>query len=66
MVGPPDRGIRGCFATALLQPHTFYAPLLIFDKTLEQLDFVVVDCSDAVMSVFHTPVFTRSLIFMQL
>jgi len=40
--------------------------LLVFDKTLAQLCFAVVNCSDAVMSVFHSPVLTRSLIFLQL
>jgi len=31
--------------------RTFYAPLLVFDKTLVQLHFAVGNCSDAVMSV---------------
>ena len=34
-----------------VQPHTFYAPLLVFDKTLAQFDFAFVNFSDAVMSV---------------
>ena len=45
------------------QSNTFYAPLLLFDKTLVQLDFSVVNCSVAVMSVIYSPVLTRSLIF---
>jgi len=49
-----------------VQPHTFNAQLLVFDKTLAQPDFAVVNCSDVVMSVFHSPVLTRSLIFLQL
>jgi len=39
-----------------VQPHTLYARLLVFDKTLAQPDFAVVICSDALMSVF-TPMF---------
>jgi len=48
-----------------IHPHTFYAPLLVFDKTLAQPDFAGVNCSRAVMSVFYfySPVLTRSLIF---
>jgi len=46
--------------------HTFYAKLLVFDKTLAQPQFAVVNCSDAVMSVFHFPVVTRNPIFLQL
>ena len=48
------------------QPHTFNAQLLVFDKTLAQPYFAVVNCSDVGMSVFHSPVLTRSLIFLQL
>jgi len=48
------------------QSHTFYAPLLLFDETLAQPHFAVVKCSDAVMSVFYSPVLTRCLIFLQL
>jgi len=36
-----------------VQLHFFYARLLVFDKTLAQLDFAVVNYSDALMSVFH-------------
>jgi len=32
-----------------LQPHTFYARLRVFDKTLAQPRFAVVNCSDAMM-----------------
>jgi len=49
-----------------VQLHTFNAQLPVFDETLAQLHFVVVNCSDVVMSVFHSPVLTRSLIFLQL
>ena len=45
------------------QPHTSNPQLLVFDKTLAQPDFAVVNCFDVVMSVFHSPVLTRSLIF---
>jgi len=34
-----------------VQLYTFNAQLLVFDKTLAQLDFAVGNCSDAVMSV---------------
>jgi len=50
-----------------LQPHTFYARLLVFDKTLAQPHFAVANGSNAVMSVFfYSPVLMRSLIFFQL
>ena len=49
-----------------VQPHTFNAQLFVFNETLAQLDFAVVNCSDVGMSVFHSPVLTRSLIFVQL
>jgi len=49
-----------------VQPHTFNAQLLVFDETLAQSDFAVVNCSDVVMSVFHSPILTPSLIFLQL
>jgi len=49
-----------------VQPQTFYAPLLVFDKTSAQHHFAAVNCSDAVMSVFYYPVLMRSLIFLQL
>ena len=56
-----NRGVR-----QPVQPHTFYARLLVFDKTLAQPHFAVVNCSDAVMSVLYSPVLTRSLMFLQL
>jgi len=37
-----------------VQPHTFNAQLLVFDETLAQSDFAVVNCFDVVMSVFHS------------
>ena len=48
-----------------VQLHTS-TPLLVFDKTSVHPDFAVVNCSDAVMNVFYSPVLTRSLIFLQL
>ena len=36
---------------------TFYAPLLVFDKTSAQPDFAAVNCSDAVMSGVLLPCF---------
>ena len=49
-----------------VQLHTFNAQLPVFKETLVQPDFVVVNFSDVVMSVFHSPVLTRSLLFLQL
>jgi len=49
-----------------VQTYTFTAQLPAFDETLAQPDFDVVNCSDVVMSVFHSPGLTRSLIFLQL
>ena len=49
-----------------VQPLTFNAQLLVFDETLVQPDFAVVNCSDVVVSVFHSPILTPSLIFLQL
>jgi len=45
------------------QPHTSNPQLLVFDESLAQPDFAVVNYFDVVMSVFHSPVLTRSLIF---
>jgi len=42
-----DLANRGVYQPA--QPHTFYSPLLVFDKTSAQLHFA--NCSDVVMSV---------------
>ena len=42
-----------------VQPHT-YARLLVFDETLAQPHFEVVNFSDAVMSVFYSRFSTRS------
>jgi len=44
-----SRGVR-----QPIQPHT-YARLLVFEETSAQPRFVVVNCSDAVMSVFYSP-----------
>ena len=44
----PNRGVR-----QPVQPHT-YARLLVFDETLAQPDFAVINCSDGVMSVFYS------------
>jgi len=45
------------------QPHTSNPQLLVFDESLAQPDFAVVNCFDVVMSVFHSPVLRVSLIF---
>jgi len=42
-----------------VQPHT-YARLLVFDETSAQPRFAIVNCSDAVMTVFYAPFSTRS------
>jgi len=47
-----------------IKPHT-YARLLVLDETA-QSHFAVANWSDVVMSVFYSPVLTRSLIFLQL
>jgi len=47
-----------------VQLHIFYARLLVFNKTLAQPDFAVINYSDVVMSVFYSLVLTRSLIFL--
>jgi len=44
-----DLANRGARQT--VQPHTFYARRLAFDKTSAQHHFAAVNCSDAVMSV---------------
>jgi len=49
-----------------VQLHIFNAQLPVFDETLAQPHFVVVNCSDVVMSVFQSPVLMRSLIFLRL
>jgi len=45
-----------------VQPHT-YARLLVFDETFAQPHFALVNCSDAVMSVFYSPYSTCSQTF---
>ena len=49
-----------------VQPHTFNSQLLVFDKTLAQPHFTVINGSNVGMSVFHSPVLMRNLIFLQL
>ena len=49
-----NRGVR-----QPVQPHTC-ARLLVFDETLAQAHFAVVNCSGAVMSVFYSRFSTRS------
>jgi len=49
-----------------VQPHTFNTQLLVFDETLAQPHFAAVNCADVVVSVFHSPILTPSLIFLQL
>jgi len=56
-----NRGVR-----QPVQSHAFYARLLVFDDTLTQPHLAVVNCSEAVMSVFYFPVLIRTLIFLQL
>jgi len=56
-----NRGVR-----QPVQRHTFYARLLTFDKTSAQPHFAAVNCSEPVMSVFYSPVITRSLTYLQL
>jgi len=48
-----------------IQPHIFYARVLVFDETLAQPDLAVVNCSDVVMSLFffHSSLLTRKRIF---
>jgi len=53
-----NRGVR-----QPAQPHTFCAPLLVFDKTSVQAHFAVANCSDAVMSVLYCPVCAQPDIF---
>jgi len=45
-----------------VQPHT-YSRLLVFNETVAQPHVAVVNCSDAVMSVFHSPFSTRRQTF---
>jgi len=45
--------------------HT-YARLLVFDETLAQPHFAVVNCSDAVIIVRFTPLFQRAAKILQL
>ena len=49
-----------------VQPHTFKPKLLVIDETLAQPHFAVVNCSDVEVSVFHSPILTPRLIFLQL
>jgi len=49
-----NRGLR-----QPILPHT-YARLFVFDKTLAQPDFAVVNGSEAVMSVFYSPVLSAA------
>jgi len=54
---------RGCPPS---QQHTFSAGLL-FDETFAQTDvFAVANCPVAALSVFHSAVIMRSLIFLHL
>jgi len=46
-----------------VQQHTFYARLLVFDKTSAQPHFAVVNCFDSVRNMFYSPVLTRNLCF---
>jgi len=44
-----NRGVR-----QPVQPHTFYARLLVFDKTSAQPHSAAVNCSNAEISVFYS------------
>ena len=46
-----DRANRG--VPYPVQPHIFCAPLFVFDKTLTQPRFAVVNCSKTMLSVFY-------------
>ena len=46
-----------------VQLHTLYARLLVFDKTLAQPHFAVVNCSDALMSVLYSQVLNKFNLF---
>jgi len=61
-----DLANQGVRQPVQLHTVTSSAQLPVFEETLAQPDFVVVNCSDVWMSVFHSPVLTRSLIFLQL
>jgi len=52
---PPSQNFQGMRSRHVL--------LLVFDKTLAQLHFSVVNCSDKLRSAFYSPVLTRRLIF---
>jgi len=56
-----NRGVR-----QPLQPHFFYARLLVSDKILAQPHFAAVNRSGELISVLHSPVLRRSPIFFQL
>jgi len=56
-----NRGVR-----QPVHPHLLYARLLVFDKTLAQPHFAVVNCPDELMNVLYSTVLTSSLIFLQL
>jgi len=56
------RILNSCVAAHFL----LYARLLVFENALAQHHFAAVNCSDAVMSVFYSPVLMRSLLFLQL
>ena len=49
-----------------VQPHTLNAQLPVFKETLAQPHFAIVNCSDVMVSVFHSTILTPSLIFLEL
>jgi len=51
----PNRGVR-----QPVQPHSLFARRIVFDDTLAQPHFAVVNCYDSVISVFYSPFSTRS------
>ena len=56
-----DLADRGVYQS--VQPRTFCARLLVYDETLAQPHFAVVNCSDVVMCVFYIHVLCTTYIF---
>jgi len=61
-----DDMVDGLFFCATLTSRRGGHTLHLFDETSAQPRFAVVNCSDAVMSVFYSYVLTFCLIFLQL
>jgi len=56
-----DLADRGVYQS--VQPRTFCARLLVYDETLAQPHFAVVNCSDVVMCVFYIHVLCTTWYF---